>query len=258
MTGMTLVVGVHRSGTSLLAAGLPAIGPDVGRLSAGRGGDDPHAHFETQVIRTFNDRLLQERGTSWHDRSFGVERAGLGRPGWAGWRGTAAALLHKQYGWRRAAAPPDPLIAQRLPFWTRMFEALGLEQRHLLGLRHRHEIGECPMQRAARRPDMFPRMSTSQAMNALWTTLIRTVLATLPPGATITVRHDPLRADPRGVLRALAERRELRPAIPGRWTVWRRTASPPRPIMPPPRPRCPSATQQSRSVIALLLQGSSG
>lgn len=245
MTGMTLVIGVHRSGTSLLAAGLQAIGLDMGRLSAGRGGDNPHAHFETQVIRTFNDRLLQERGTSWHDRSFRVERAGLGHLGRAGWRGTAAALQ-------------DRLIAQRLPFWTRMFEALGLEQRHLFVLRHRHEIGERPMQRAARRPDMFPRMSTSQAMNALWTTLIRTVLATLPPGATITVRHDPLRADPRGVLRALAERRELHPAIPGRWTVWRRTSSPPRAIMPPPRAHRPSATQQSRSVIAWLLQGSSG
>ncbi len=208
---MTLVLGVHRSGTSLLTAGLQAIGLDLGRLPAEADVDNPRGYFENRSIRAFNDALLKELGAAWDDSGFHAELAGLDGPAWAGWRDRAAVLLREHYGGRGAVALKDPRITQLLPFWVRVLDDLGWAQRHVLILRHPDEVAESQMQRAARRPDQFPRMNTPEAMHALWTTLMRTVLATLPPGAALTVRHDALRSDPRGVLQALAEKLDLHP-----------------------------------------------
>lgn len=211
MTRMTLVLGVHRSGTSLLTAGLQALGLDLGPLPVERDIDNPRGYFENHVIRSFNDRLLENLGTSWSDSHFRAEMVGLDGPAWADWRDKAAALLQAHYGGRAAVALKDPRITQLLPFWTTVLKDLGWDQHHVLILRHPDEVTESQMQRVGRRPERFPGMDTRPAMYALWTTLMRTVLATLAPDERITVRHDALLADPKGVLRALSDRLAVSP-----------------------------------------------
>lgn len=208
---MTLVLGVHRSGTSMLAAGLQAAGLDLGRLPAERDADNPRGYYENTLVRAFNDRLLKDLGSSWDDVRLRAERQGLDGPAWAGRRAEAAALLRGLYPGQGPFALKDPRVTQLLPFWTVVLRDLGWEQRHVLILRHPDEVAESQMQRAARRPGMFPRMNTPQAMHALWARLMQTAQATLPPGETILVRHDALRTDPRGVLGALAQRLGLSP-----------------------------------------------
>ena len=70
----TLILGVHRSGTSLLTQGLVAAGAVVGEFADIRDPDNPDGYLEHPEVRVFNDRLLAVLGASWDNWGF---RAGL-------------------------------------------------------------------------------------------------------------------------------------------------------------------------------------
>ena len=166
---MTLVLGVHRSGTSLLTAGLQAIGLDLGELQDQRDSDNPKGYHENPAVRAFNDRLLRALGSSWDDAAFEAMQAGLDGSAWGEWRRRAADLLRAEYGRHGAFALKDPRITQLLPFWTTVLDELGWDQRHVLILRHPDEVVESQMRRAERGSATHARMNTPQAMYALGT-----------------------------------------------------------------------------------------
>src|SRR5882762_5246263 len=61
------VVGMHRSGTSAVAAALEALGLDVGapdRLMVADAGN-PAGYYELQEIGDLNDEILEWRGGRW-------------------------------------------------------------------------------------------------------------------------------------------------------------------------------------------------
>ena len=54
-----VVLGMHRSATSLVSQGLDVAGVDMGRVT--------HFHHEDMAFPRLNERILQAAGGSWHD-----------------------------------------------------------------------------------------------------------------------------------------------------------------------------------------------
>ena len=60
-----VVLGMHRSGTSLLAGGLQAMDIDMGKKLLPASPFNPKGHFENEDFVKLNDEILQAAGGSW-------------------------------------------------------------------------------------------------------------------------------------------------------------------------------------------------
>jgi hypothetical protein len=115
------VLGMHRSGTSLAAGVLEALGVDLGpsdTMLPTNGVENPRGYFEQRAIRELNDDLLTALGGSWFEPPLDALV-----PGWE--RDPALGPLHDRavelYArtFASAARPgfKDPRLALTLPFW---------------------------------------------------------------------------------------------------------------------------------------------
>ena len=149
----TCIIGMHRSGTSMVARLLNLGGLDLGdptRLLDPQA-DNPSGFWENRDIMDLNDRVLAVRGGSW-----------MKPPLWQnGWESApdipalldeAGTILDRAYGPRKATqwGWKDPRTTLTLPFWKRVVGPLRLvlvirnpvDVAHSLATRHGWSIGE--------------------------------------------------------------------------------------------------------------------
>ena len=208
---LALVVGVHRSGTSLLTRGLIAAGADGGALPATWDPDNPDGFAEHPAVQAFNDRLLAHLGVSWDNWGFLASTVDFDAPGFAAWRDEAAAILRAAFVGPGPFVLKDPRTATLLPFWERVVPQAGFDLRRILILRDPAEVAESQRQRVARRPHEFPVIATSESMGALWAVTMIEVLSALSDDATLVVDHAALLAEPVATLAAAADHAGLAP-----------------------------------------------
>lgn len=200
MRQLTLVLGVHRSGTSLLTAGLVAAGLNPGDFSDTRDTHNPEGYFEHPEVRDFNDRLLAHLGASWDNWGFHAPSANLDGADFAPWRAEAVALLHRLFDGPGPFVLKDPRIMTLWPFWQAVVPEAGFALSAVLILRDPLEVAESQRQRAMRQPEAFPLLSQAEPMAALWTVTMQGFLQTLAIDALPLLTHADLRADPAGAL----------------------------------------------------------
>ncbi|MDX1510716.1 MAG: glycosyltransferase [Nitriliruptorales bacterium] len=122
---VTAIAGMHRSGTSLVAAIAGLLGLDLGaegRLMPATA-DNPLGYWENQALTTFADQLLRwQLGGSWH------EAPDLGDE-WEqsteldSWRARAIRVLRAELGGRPGSVGwKDPRTSLLLPFWRTVAE----------------------------------------------------------------------------------------------------------------------------------------
>ena len=196
MTDLILILGVHRSGTSLLTQGLAAAGAVAGEFADIRDPDNPDGYLEHPEVRGFNDRLLAVLGASWDNWGF---RAGL-----VDWDAEAleplldeaVTLLQAAFTGDGPFVLKDPRCATLAPFWERVVPLAGFALRRLIILRDPAEVAESQRQRVARRPHEFPVIADAEPMAALWAVTMAEVLTSLADDATLVISHAALLADP--------------------------------------------------------------
>lgn len=86
---LTLILGVHRSGTSLLTRGLIAAGAQAGDFTDIQDPDNPEGYAEHPAVRRFNDRLLAHLGAAWDNWGFQASTVDFDAPALAPWRDAA-------------------------------------------------------------------------------------------------------------------------------------------------------------------------
>ena len=146
-----LVLGMHRSGTSMLTAGLPALGIDLGpNLMPPRPGDNDKGYFENPDIVALNEQLLAMDGYHWSSLAYG-RRIDYGAERYAAQRAEAGEILATQFG-PGPIAIKDPRLCLTLPFWHQVIEAArpGAEILHLHLFRHPTAIAASFAARALR------------------------------------------------------------------------------------------------------------
>lgn len=146
---LTLVLGMHRSGTSVLARSLPVLGISLGEHLLPAHPCNPKGFFEDADINAGNRALLKELGASWESPvSFRGMQGLLRRLATTEYGQAALALIRErgQVADRQAAeqgAPlpaalafKEPRMSRLLTFWRPIFLAADCDLHVCLSLRH--------------------------------------------------------------------------------------------------------------------------
>ena len=120
-----LVVGMHRSGTSMLTRVLSLVGCDLPKTLMKAVPNNNQAGFwESQPIADLNDDILASAGSAWDDwRAF--DSGWYASPVADEFRERAQALLHEEFGNSRLFVLKDPRICRLLPFWNEVVRDFG-------------------------------------------------------------------------------------------------------------------------------------
>lgn len=130
-----LVLGMHRSGTSLLARLLSLYGCDLPHNVLAGNEANSKGYWEPSAVVEVNDALLASAGSSWHDwLPFNPDW--YASPRQAEYLDRACDVLKTEYGTSRLFMLKDPRICRILPFWLRAFVREGITPVALIPVRH--------------------------------------------------------------------------------------------------------------------------
>jgi glycosyltransferase involved in cell wall biosynthesis len=133
---MLLVLGPHRSGTSLAARMLECLGAVNSTNLNPANEHNPKGYFEDWDVYQFNDKaLLPALGAAWGGIS-PVDLSVLGPEEWAGLRAQAVEIIQRNYP---TDAPlcilKEPRLCRLLPFWLPVLDRAGFDVRVVLVVR---------------------------------------------------------------------------------------------------------------------------
>lgn len=208
---LTLVLGVHRSGTSLLTQGLRAAGAGIGEFDDIRDPDNPEGYAELPAVRQFNDRLLAHLGASWDNWGFRSGTVDWDSAGFASWFDAAVKVLQTAFPGQGPFVLKDPRCATLAPFWERVVPRAGFVLRRIIIVRDPAEVAESQRQRALRRPQELHVIAEAEPMAALWAVTMTECLHALSGDATLLVGHHGLLTAPHVTLAAAADFAGLTP-----------------------------------------------
>ena len=116
-----VVLGMHRSGTSLATRALRALGVSLGgNLSAESSPDNAKGHWEDRDVLAFNERLMATLALEW-DVVGAHDSALMSAPSLAPMVEEARALVQSKIVGGETWAFKDPRTARLWPFWRRVF-----------------------------------------------------------------------------------------------------------------------------------------
>lgn len=134
-----LVLGMHRSGTSLLAGILDRLGCKGPQTQIPADCKNPTGYHESQRIFRLNDEILAAAGARWDDWQ-------PLREGWHNssrfneFRARAVELLEAEYGDASLIYLKDPRICRLLPLWRDVLDQKGYRVACILTHRHPVEV----------------------------------------------------------------------------------------------------------------------
>lgn len=132
-----LVLGMHRSGTSLLAGILDCLGCRGPKTPIEANEKNPKGFFESKKIFQLNDEILAVAGTRWDDWQ-PLHEDWLCSPRFSEFHSRAIELLRGEYEDASMIYLKDPRICRLLPLWRNALEELGY--RVVCIHTHRHPI----------------------------------------------------------------------------------------------------------------------
>lgn len=123
MSRLILVLGMHRSGTSLIARSLQCLGVNLGERAEWTGPDNPSGFWEDQDILAIDDAVLARYGARWDTVSLDLSRPVVISDLSAMARRVLADKLDRYpiFGIK------DPRMCRLLPFWKPVFKHLQCE-----------------------------------------------------------------------------------------------------------------------------------
>jgi GT2 family glycosyltransferase len=136
---MLMVLGMHRSGTSVLAGSCKLLGADLGGRMMAAGQDNVMGFWEHDEIVRLHAELLERLGFAWDD-----VRA-LPDKWWTyqaiqPQRQALKALLQRDFGQAGLACVKDPRLCRLLPLWQELLQELSWEPLYMLAGRDPAEI----------------------------------------------------------------------------------------------------------------------
>ena len=204
---LIVVLGSHRSGTSLCAAALESLGADL-RLPAHYTNDEnPRGFFEHPDIVDFNESLLSYLGGSWDNPLFYGPTAILDA-NLCEWRARAKRLFDSIYGDAAVAAIKDPRLCQLFDFWKPVFLEAGYNDRDIFIIhifRDPIEVALSQQHRAQDNPVYYEIGGRLVEGAALWLSLTAQALAQTATLNSCFVAYLDLVTSPELVVKKIAD-----------------------------------------------------
>jgi LPS sulfotransferase NodH len=129
-----VVLGMHRSGTSVLTRGLQGLGISLGADFLGAQPDNPTGYWENNGIVDLNERLLRVLGLNWESISL-IEDAQWRRSEVQALSTEAASYLQSHFLQYPLWGFKDPRTIRLLPFWRAVFEQAGVDDQYVVAIR---------------------------------------------------------------------------------------------------------------------------
>ena len=128
-----LVLGMHRSGTSLLAGAVHRLGASLPATPMPAADDNPDGFFESAPLVAVNDAILLRAASGWADwRRLDTTGLATADPALAV---QMRDVFSAEFGAARFAVWKDPRLAALLPVWRPLLAADGAETRVLVAVR---------------------------------------------------------------------------------------------------------------------------
>ncbi|MCE5185521.1 MAG: sulfotransferase domain-containing protein [Planctomycetaceae bacterium] len=208
------VLGMHRSGTSALTAGLQyVLRVSLGPIENKGSKENPKGFFENSKIVRFNDRLLQRCEAGWDTYGSG-KRINFSAPFWDSSKLEALQLLQDFYGTQDIWAIKDPRISVLMPFWDAVTCDFGARVYRILIVRNPLEVAHSQCVRHRTSPETSDVHLSGEELRYtlnLWFWYNLVALSNLPDDSNIIVGYDQLLSDPKNVLRAIGKLLGLSP-----------------------------------------------
>jgi hypothetical protein len=139
-----VVLGMDRTGTSLVASVLQALGARLGDGLMAPNEFNVKGYFESSEIVALHDQILEVLGLTWSTPTF-LTRL---QPEW--WRQPALqalklqlkAILGRQIAGEMPFVFKDPRTARLLPLWNDIFKELAAEPVYVLAVRHPNAVAQ--------------------------------------------------------------------------------------------------------------------
>lgn len=132
-----LVLGMHRSGTSLLAGILDRLGCKGPKTPVAANDRNPKGYFESEPLFRLNDEILTVAGSRWSDWQ-PLREDWHRSPRFTEFRDRAVELVQAEYGNASLIYLKDPRLCRLLPFWRGVLDEMGFTLGCLLT--HRHPV----------------------------------------------------------------------------------------------------------------------
>lgn len=131
---IVVILGMHRSGTSVASRSLKVFGMNHGDNLYLTGADNAKGHWEDQDLMDLNERILGSIHQVWHSlRPIPPEAWECLASG--DLMDAAKRLLEQRLSVNSNYGCKDPRMTLLLPFWDRVFSRMGLDVKYVLCLR---------------------------------------------------------------------------------------------------------------------------
>ncbi len=130
-----VVLGMHRSGTSLITSCLQLLGVELGDSLLPSHKDNPAGYFEDADVNALNIEILSFLGGDW-DTFSPISETKMGSLDKAGFVKKAVQLLKSKIILVDSFAIKDPRMAKLLFFWKNVFTLCGLQVNYIVAIRN--------------------------------------------------------------------------------------------------------------------------
>ena len=173
---IAIVMGCHRTGTSLIAATLKHFGAYLGVNLHGASEENEKGFFENIEIINFNDHLLEFLNGCWDNPLFDGRQslATISEKKLEPWFGEAEKIFRETFGNEDFCAIKDPRMCQLLPFWQQVLQRCGYRDEMIYYVhisRHPIEVAYSQRKRKQANPVFYAMGDSILETVALWFSL---------------------------------------------------------------------------------------
>jgi hypothetical protein len=149
-----LVLGMHRSGTSVLTRVLSLMGADLpGNLLPANEGNES-GYWESEELSHLQDEILQSLNLAW-DRAGTMPADWHAKPASEEYRRRVVEILRRDFGDSQMFVLKDPRISLLVPFWIDCLTDFGTDPVFVISVRHPLEVAGS----LSRRNEFLPQKS---------------------------------------------------------------------------------------------------
>lgn len=189
-----VVLGMHRTGTSLTMAAVEALGVDTGDHLLPPGSDNETGYWEDSAVIDLNERLLAALGKTWYSLAPITKAEWLG-PEVSDLKREAVALLRHRFPQSDIWGFKDPRCLRLWPFWRQVLSDMAVPVKYVVTFRHPDSVAAS----LAYRNQFAPARSYF-----LWLTHYVPALEQLLAESSIFIDYDQLIDQPTEVVERLA------------------------------------------------------
>jgi hypothetical protein len=193
---LVVVVGMHRTGTSVITRSLQTMGIDLGdNLMAPNPDVNPKGFWEDMDFNAIDMEILTFLGKDWHYIS-PLSIQDVEKLHESGYMLRGVELLRKKVVRGRIFGVKDPRVAKLLPFWKGVFDHSQLEVAYVISLRHPLSVTKSLIKR-----DQF----AAEKCYLMWLEHVLVTLSETRGSTAAIVDYDALMNDPERAIARVAD-----------------------------------------------------